>query len=171
MEKYYEQLTHAYRSPLHAIFSALVYICAALGLMTIFSFGAFIDIKVWIVISVFFIGTAVLCYFLKQKNYVEYEYIFTSGDVDIDMVIEARKRKRFVSFNINDVYMLAPEGSYNLDGAPEGKKIIAYPKNTSEKKYIAVVNKDGAVNHIYFIPDEEFLEACFKSNPRNVKKV
>lgn len=171
MDKYYEQLTQAYRSPLHAVYTVLIYICAAFFLLTLFSLALFANIGVGIIIAAFFLGIGILSFFQKQKKYVEYEYIFTSGDVDIDRITEAKKRKRVISFNVSDLYMLAPEGSYYLDGTPEGKKVIAYPKNSSEKKYIAIVNKNGAVNHIYFIPDEEFIDACFRSNPRNVKKL
>ena len=138
--------------------------------LTIFSFAGFADIRVCLIIAAFFLGLGVFSFFQKQKKYVEYEYIFTSGDVDIDRIMEAKKRKRVISFSTNDLYMLAPEGSYYLDRAPEGKKIIAYPKNSSEKKYIAIVNQNSVVSHIYFIPDEEFLDVCFRSNPRNVKK-
>lgn len=161
MDKYYEQMTQAYKSSLHEVYHYLSIGLAVVAALTIMPFYPAALISA---------GLAVLFYFLKQKEYVEYEYIFTSGEIDIDTVIEAKKRKKIINFDIRDVAVLAPKGSSFLDSAPHGKKIVAYPKNSQNKIYVAVVRKDNTVNEIYFTPDEEFINLCFRSNPKNVKK-
>ncbi|HBM79426.1 MAG: DUF6106 family protein [Clostridiales bacterium] len=161
MDRYHEQLTSAYKSGLHGFYSILSIFLAFLCLVTIFNVP---------VAGIIFGGLAVLCYFLKRREFVEFEYSFTSGEIDIDKIIEAKRRKKVINFDINEIIMMAPVGSTFLDGTPKGKKIIAYPKNTKERIFEIVLNKNGEVKDIYFIPDDEFVTLCFRSNPRSVKK-
>lgn len=162
MDKYYEQMAAGYKSALHTFFTVLMYVSLIICAATIFLFYP---------AAIFCGALSVLLYFLKQREHMEYEYIFTNGDVDIDRIVEARRRKKVTHFDVKEVYILAPEGSCSLSGIPQGKKIKAYSKKDDSQKYIAVIKKDNAVVWVYFAPDEEFLSLCFKSNPRNVKKV
>lgn len=161
MERFYEQLTKAYKGGMHSAYTMLMFVLGVIFIGTLTSLFP---------INLIFAGLAVLCYFLKQREYVEYEYTFTGGDVDIDRIIEARKRKRVISFDIKDIYMMAPVGSMSLDGAPKGKQIIAYPKNTKDTIFKVIINKGGQVSEVYFIPNEEFVSQCFRTNPKCVKK-
>lgn len=163
MDRYYEQLTSAYRSKLYEVYGFLM--IAMVVIFALFIFTALFPV------SIITAGLGALFFFLKQKEYVEYEYVFTNGDVDIDIIMAAKKRKRLVSFDTKSVTAMAPVGSLFLDGAPKGKKIIAYPKTNKAKVFIAIVNKDNAVNEIYFTPNEEFVNLCFRTNPQNIKKV
>lgn len=161
MEKYREQLTEKYQSSLYGLYGFLIVLS---GIMFI------ITLSVSIVLAVLSIGLGILFFILRKKQFVEFEYIFTNGDIDIDAVYESKSRKRLINFDMNDVIMMAPIGSEYLKGLPKGKKIIAYPKNTKEKVFVAVISKGGKVSEISFIPDEEMLAYCFRSNPKNVKK-
>ena len=40
---------------------------------------------------------------LAKKLEIEYEYTFTNGELDIDKIIAQRKRKRLISFNVNQI--------------------------------------------------------------------
>ena len=162
MEKYCEQLTQAYKSGMHRAYTVLMFFLVAVFLATITNLFP---------VNLIFAVLAVLCYFAKQREYVEYEYTFTSGDVDIDRIVEARKRKRVISFDIKDIYMMAPVGSASLDGAPNGKEIKAYPKDTRDTIFKVIIKKDGKVSEVCFIPNEEFINQCFRANPRCVKRV
>ena len=161
MDKYYEQLTSAYISGAYKYYR---YIIIAMIIVSAISIIFFFPISIISAIL------AIIFYFVKRKSYVEYEYIFTSGDIRIDMITEARKRKKVIKFDLSDLIMLAPEGSIHLDGVGKGKKITAYPKDSKEKRYAAIVKNNNEVNEIYFTPDDEFINQCFRMNPRNVKK-
>jgi hypothetical protein len=162
MDKYYEQLTKAYKSALYEVYTVLMVL---MGIILIFTLTSMLYPA-----AIAAAALAVLFFFLKQKTYIEYEYIFTNGDVDIDRIIAAKRRKKVTRFDIRDVQIMAPLGSPFLDGSPKGKKVIAYTRNTKEKIYLAVVNKNNAVTEIYFTPDEQFVGLCFRANPKNVKK-
>lgn len=161
MDKYYEQLTAAYKYKFYGILKYLYIVMGVFAALTIFSI---------LPVGLLFAALAIAFYFAKRKGYREYEYAFTSGDIDIDLIIEASKRKKLMNFSMGDVVMMAPEGSSYLDGVPKGDKIIAYPKDSNEDVYVAVVSKDSVVKHLYFTPDEEFINLCFRSNPQNVKR-
>ena len=116
MDKYLEQLNPVYKSGLYQVYTVLMVISITV---------CFITLQFNFIISLVFVGLAVLFFFLKRKQYVEYEYTFTNGDVDIDVIMEQKKRKKVINFDMNDVYIMAPVGSVALDGAPKGKKVIA----------------------------------------------
>lgn len=161
MEKYYEQLTSAYISGAYKYYRYLIIAMVILSAISIVFFFP---------ISIISALLAIIFYFVKRKSYVEYEYVFTSGDISIDMITEAQKRKKLIKFDISDLIMLAPEGSIHLDGIGKGKKVTAYPKDSKEKRYVAIIKKNNEVNEIYFTPDDVFINQCFRSSPRNVKK-
>ena len=64
-----------------------------------------------LILAIILLGMAVACFFYKQKLFVEYEYQFTNGEIDIEKIIEMKKRSKVVTFNIKEVGLLAPEGS------------------------------------------------------------
>ncbi|HBM75589.1 MAG TPA: hypothetical protein DD429_08555 [Clostridiaceae bacterium] len=161
MDKYYEQLTPAYKSKSYNLLKYIFYVMIAFSAFTILIVPP---------LGIIFVLLAVLLYFIKQTCYVEYEYTFTSGDVDMDKIIEAKKRKRIISFNMADIEILAPKGSSFLNDVHRGKEISAYPKDTDRKIYTVILSKNSLMQEISFIPDEEFINLCFRSNPKNVKK-
>ena len=58
----------------------------------------------------------VLIYFLFRAQYVEYEYAFTNGDLDIDRIAGKRFRKRLVSIPESQIRVMAP---YQAEYEPE----------------------------------------------------
>ena len=50
----------------------------------------------------------VLIWFLFRAQYVEYEYAFTNGDLDIDRISGKRHRKRIVSIPESQIRVMAP---------------------------------------------------------------
>lgn len=161
MDRHYEQMTPAHKIKGYNICRCLFYVMSALSLLTIIILPA---------VGIAFAVLAVLFYLLKRNGYTEYEYAFTSGQIDIDKIIEAKSRKRIISFDIMDVIMLAPENSSYLDGIHRGKRIIAYPRGTGRKVYAAVIGRDSDISEVLFTPDEELMNLCYRSNPKNVKK-
>jgi hypothetical protein len=65
----------------------------------------------------FIIIVAAIVYFIYQvviARNIEYEYIVTNGELDIDMIIAQKRRKRVFSANCKDFDILAKlKGGYN----------------------------------------------------------
>ena len=68
-----------------------------------------------------------LVIFVVRMQKLEYEYIFTSGDLDIDVLIGNYKRKTRMSLSMENITLVAPENSYELDGTQIVTVMISVP--------------------------------------------
>lgn len=111
-------------------------------------------------------------FYFKRFLYVEYEYIITNGEIDIDAVYEVKTRKRKISFNIKEVSLLAPIDSYEFkDAANKPEKIInAVPRGNTDKVYVALLTEGNERAQVHFVPNGDFINTCFLFNPKAVKK-
>lgn len=166
MDNFYEQLVTAKENGKYRVANSATYIVGVLGLLMFGGGGlAFI-------LGLIFIAAAVGLFFLKRNLYVEYEYNFTNGEIDVDKIFEMKSRKRIITFSVKDLELLAPEDSYyvkDFGNKPE-KVLNLYPKNTDKKVYTAMVTGGTERAQVKFVPNEELLELCHKYNPRAVKK-
>jgi hypothetical protein len=164
MDNFYEQLERASESTTYKLANSGTYIIGVIGLLMI-------STPLFIVGALLIVGAAAL-FFMKKNLYVEYEYNFTNGEIDVDKIFEMKSRKRAISFAVKDLELLAPENSdYVKDfGNKPDKVITLYPKGTDKKVYVAMLTGGPERAQIRFIPNEEFLEYCRKYNPRAVKK-
>lgn len=107
--------------------------------------------------------------FIKSRN-IEYEYIVTNGDLDIDMIIARGKRKRIFSSNCKEFDIIAPVKSneYNHNVQSINKKIMAASSMQSENVYFAVLTYKGDKTVIFFEPDNRMLENFKTFIPRKV---
>lgn len=164
MDNFHEQLIKTSKTSKYTAANTGFYVCAVLALALIS--------MVQLVPFVIFAAAAAGLFFLKKKLYIEYEYYFTNGEIDIDTIMEMKTRKRILSFNAKDIEIMAPEKSnYILDysGKPQ-KEIVLCPNETTEQVYVAIISNGGEKKLLKMIPDEEFIELCYKYNPRAVKR-
>ncbi len=100
---------------------------------------------------------------------LEYEYIVTSGMVDIDQIIAQRKRKRMLSFDCRDCEIIAPmnRGNYYNDYKHlPTQDYTAY--TTHEDNYFAVIERGGVRRCILFQPTEDMVQMFKAYNHRKV---
>jgi hypothetical protein len=162
VDNFYEQLVVTHKTGIYKFMNVCVYI---FGLIAVISMA---------LIPVFIVSLliAVACFFGKKKFYVEYEYAFTNGEIDIDKIVEMKKRKRVMSFQIKEVELLAPEDSYYVKDFTNKPSDIEsfYPVTTDNKIYVAMITGGNRRTMLRFVPDDEFLNLCYKYNPRATKK-
>lgn len=125
----------------------------------------------------FLVGVVVsfVCYKLSDEKDMEFEYVFTNGELDIAQIINKSKRKEVLSISMSDVVAMAGKGSDKVlrlvsnPGVKYQKKDFSsgYVKN-QEKVYELVAKKGGEAYHILLEPNEKLLEAMKQSAPRNV---
>lgn len=162
MDNFYEQLIPTYKTGIYKLLSAFVYIFGFLAAITLSALPIFV---VCLMI-------AVASFFLKKKFYVEYEYVFTNGEIDVDKIVEMKKRSRVITFDIKNVELIAAEDSQyyrDFSNKPD-KTITLFPGTNDRRVYVAMLTGGNERVQIRFAPDEEFLSVCFKYNPRAVKK-
>ena len=162
MDNFYEQLNLINDLTLYKTLNVVTYILAAIAVI----FAGFLKFF----ISTISITISIILFFVKKFLYVEYEYIFTNGEIDIDSITEAKNRKKVISFNIRDVELLTKEKSNEYKELKDiPKKKLKCITNKSRHNFVAVINVGAQRMQLVFSPDEKFLELCQKYNPRGVK--
>ena len=163
MDHFYEQLIKTSKTSFYKTVNAATLISACIGIAC-FSIN--------IILALVFLGVAVAGFFYKQRLFVEYEYQFTNGEIDIDKIIEMKKRSKITTFHIKEVGLLAPEESDAIKNYSNKPKNIlkCYPSTSKAKVYVAMITEGSSRMQLNFTPDEKFLEHCYKYNPRVVKK-
>ena len=100
MDHYNEQLIQKQTEPKDIMTRILIAIGAAIVIavcvFTAFMFG-------FLPLIVIAGGAVYLAYLLFSGTFVEYEYIVTNNDLDIDKITGRRKRKRLVTVKLNTV--------------------------------------------------------------------
>lgn len=118
------------------------------------------------------IGSAIVygAFWLSLKYDVEYEYIFTNGEIDVDKIIAQRSRKRLVTlklskataFGIADENYVVPEkNTLVLAGSGE---------EGTDEYYVEAEHRKLGTTTLIFSPDEQMLELVKNALPRNLKR-
>jgi len=121
-----------------------------------------------------FIITAAIIYFMYQlitSSNIEYEYIVTNGDLDIDKIINKRRRKRIFSANCKEFEILARlKGGLN-DRRIQNitNRIMAVSSIDSENVFFAILNYKGEKTAVFFEPDERMLNTFKLFIPRKIE--
>jgi hypothetical protein len=164
MDNFYEQLVTTYKTTKYKMANGGVYAFLVLGFLAMV-LGSVIP-------SLLFLVLAGVLFITKKNFYVEYEYEFTNGDIEVDKILEMKKRSKMIKFSIKEVELIAPEDSYHVkDFSNKPEKILnLYPVTADAQIYIAMVTGGNERVQIKFVPDEKFLDLCYKYNPRAVKR-
>ena len=105
MDRFSEQLVTK-QSTGKDMFLRGLYLAAALLLVAAFVFflGAF---GLWILVIALSAAVVWGLVWLIQGTFIEYEYIVTNDDLDIDKIIGKRKRKRLITVSLRSVKEIA----------------------------------------------------------------
>lgn len=108
-------------------------------------------------------------YFLPKLN-VEYEYIFVDGQIDFDKISGKSKRKTLLRIDMEQVEIIAIQGSHSLDPYKNIQCVTMDFTSGSKdaKPYIAIANKDGKKYMISFEPNELMLSVIKQKSPRKL---
>lgn len=147
------------------ILLAMLVVMTAISLLTLL-FAAFASVS-----FVLLAATVFGAYYLISAQNVEYEYIVTNGELDVDMIINRRKRKRIITVHSRTFDIVAPVGSSDHRGEENAnytRVIDASSGYDDGKAYFASFSKDGQKLKLIFEPTERMLEAFKNFAPRNV---
>lgn len=109
-----------------------------------------------------FFGTVVL-----RRNFsLEYEYIFTNGVLDIDVIKGRARRKDLVSIPCKSIEHMAPI----RHGFSTDRKVVdAIYNEKLGRKYYVNYSQSGVAYTLLFQPPEKILDNMKKYNPRNIE--
>ncbi|MBQ9097750.1 MAG: hypothetical protein IJY55_05070 [Clostridia bacterium] len=99
---------------------------------------------------------------IKSKT-VEYEYVFTDGTLDIDMIIAGSRRGRVITVSKMEFELVAPV-SHPYSG--EYKTLNCSTKDENDRLYYIMTERHGVGKvRVLFNPNDELLEAIKLSRP------
>ena len=115
-------------------------------------------------------GFVYLGYRLIASRNVEFEYIVTNGDLDIDKITAQRKRKRIFSASCKEFEILSPVKSNSFSQSVQSIKnrIDASSSIDSPGAYFATLNYKGAKTVVIFEPDEKMISNFKIFIPRKI---
>lgn len=169
-DSYYEQFIKAEKSVLYQVVSFIMKVSIVLAFVY-FIFTSILGI-LGLILSLLCVIIYIGFKFLKRKIYIDYEYDFTNGEIDIITIGDKIKRKLVLNFQISEVQLLGPKDSDEIkDFSNKPTNVVrAHAKDTKEKVYTAFIDNGANKVQLDFIPNKEFLDLCFHKNPRAVKR-
>lgn len=169
MDNFKEQLVKKTPSSKDKISKVMVLLMGlSLGALVVFIalgfFQSFVPIA-------FLVGLGILygAFLLSLRFDVEYEYIFTNGEMDIDKIIAQRSRKRLVTVKITSASGFGiADDNYQVDN---NKTLILASESSADctDYYIEFNHRDLGESVLIFTPDEDMLELVENSLPRKIK--
>lgn len=131
------------------------------------SFIANLGVMPFIIVAV---GWGVII--LVRRFNVEYEYVFTNGELDIDKIYNKSKRKSGLSINVRKFDVLVnlnhPDAANELSRT---NQTIDYSSGKLHENSFAAVYEDGGKRiRLLFDPNEMMLDAIKMYIPRKIKK-
>ena len=107
--------------------------------------------------------------FITGRN-IEFEYIVTNGELDIDKIIAKRKRKRIFSASCKDFEIVARVRSNSFSQSVQSIKnrIDASSSLSSTDAFFVTLNYKGERTLVIFEPDERMLNNFKIFIPRKV---
>ncbi len=127
--------------------------------------GLFVSSQVMSVVPVIW-GVAIYLTIILGRNFsIEYEYIFTNGQLDIDIIKGRAKRENLASIACKDIEHM---DSYTTKPHTNRKVIDAIYDESRRGKYYVDYSQDGETYRLLFQPPEKILTNMKKYNPRNV---
>jgi hypothetical protein len=113
-------------------------------------------------------GLIYLCWYVVTGMSIEYEYIITNDDLDIDKIIAKRKRKRLISIKMSSFSDIAVLTNENANA---GERTLVDCAGTEYKAYICDFKHEKMGDcRLVFTPSEEMLEALVKVMPRPIRQ-
>lgn len=125
----------------------------------------FVFIKfIWLLPAIW--GIVIYFTVILRRNYsVEYEYIFTNGQLDVDKISGKMKRKSLVSLLCKNIEYMGP---ITHDMTCDREIIDTIYDPSRRGKYYIDYTQGGKKFRLLIQPPEKILENMKRYNPRNV---
>ena len=136
----------------------------ALIIASFFMYIAMMGFFVMVILAVLVLAGGV--WLLGNFN-IEYEYILTNNDLDIDKVIGKRKRKRMISLDVSTAEAFAPYPAEN--DVPADAPVHAYTGSETDAYYLVVNHSGYGKVKLIFNPNEKMREAITQELPNSLR--
>lgn len=155
MDVYYEHITEIRKTPRDIAFLIVLWL-----LVVGFCVVAFLFIGVLNPLFIILCVAAVYggIFFTKKLN-VEFEYIFTNGEVDVDMITAKSDRKRMTTFNAKDIVRVEKYNRENpLSKRENIEKANVYCNKDDNDLYTLLIKRRNEEFCVTLQLDEQFRD-------------
>ena len=167
MDTFMEKLVTRKKTYIEHLITAGILIGSLLLITVVLSIQILVQLGLSLIFAV---GIGYLAYVLITSRNIEYEYIVTNGDLDIDMIISKRKRKRLFSASCKEFDIVSPVKSSHFNQSVQNIKnrIDASSSADSPDAYFITLNYNGERTLVIFEPTEKMLTNFRIYIPRKV---
>ncbi len=170
MDIFVEQLVKKKRGvkEILIVLASILGAIVVLWLMTFAFILPFIGFGVFAVCVVFMY----LLYFLVTSINQEYEYGFTNGILDVDKIINMRKRKKMLEINVRKMEVMgdrkASEFPKYMSDSSVKKVYACTHKDAEDLCFLVFMDESGKNCMLLFNPNEKIVDAIRRYNPQKV---
>lgn len=111
-------------------------------------------------------------WYLSRNFKLEFEYIVTGAEMDVDKIVAQSRRKRLITVKLRNIEMMAPaKESYRREIEAPGIKtrIDASTGNPDDTYFIKFeAGPEKGLTLLLFSPDKRIIESAKKAAPRKV---
>ena len=129
-----------------------------------------LSLLIWLVVpfinSVLILIVLFAAYLCIRFQYVEFEYSFTNGDLDVDKIMANRKRKRVLEINQKQIRVMAP---YTAEYESETKDYkvsevldFSSSKNAAGRWFLIYERRESGYGFVVIQPSKRLREAMQK---------
>ena len=163
-----EHMVKRVKTPKHVVFTILLILGAIIVALAAILFSGFLG-----AFSMFgpliAIGAIYGAYHLITSMSVEYEYLITNGEMDVDQITAQRKRKRLITFPARGVEEFGPYKPEEHAGKEYKTRIEAYDDIRSDDLWYAVTyDATKGRTLVIFNGPERVLRALKPFLPRQI---
>ena len=125
----------------------------------------------YMMLGVLFAGLALFGgYQMTTRMDIEYEYIFTNGEVDVDKIIAQRSRKRLVTFRCASCTAFG-KADDTFEEDSDSALVVATARDAELNDYYAVfTHKSLGKTTVIFTPEAEMLTLIVKALPAQIRR-
>ncbi|AEM79359.1 hypothetical protein [Thermoanaerobacter wiegelii] len=168
MDVFIEKLVKKQKTSKDTLFSIGVVVAA---LIIVFGVIPLIPIVRNFLIFFLFLFGYLAHYLIRSRN-IEFEYSLTNSELDVDKIIDQKRRKHVISVDCRDFEIMA---RVNTDKFTEDIKAIknrieAVSSMSSPDVYFAVFEDKGIKTVLFFEPNEKMIETIGRYIPRKLFK-
>lgn len=165
MDTFFEQLVKIRMSPARITAVVVTFLMGACVSAFVFVLGFtmnFLPIAFLVVCLIMYIAWR-----SASQFFIEYEYILTNGEVDIDKILNKRKRDRVLTFNCSEIESV--KRYVKDEHVPENVKLKVFACTPDENTYSMIIRSErrGLV-YLVFSPDERMTEGMKKFMKREI---
>lgn len=106
-------------------------------------------------------GIIFLAYWLISKMNVEFEYIITNNELDIDKITSKKTRKRLITIDLKKIDLTAPAMTsvHRNELSKPATNVIYADSGVAEKAYFINFEKDGQTYRVFLSPTDKMIDA------------